>query len=162
MVGVAAHILASVLAVQPTSSQPLYIAEADVLRTIESAWQVFEPCEALVVEGSPAPEPVTASFVIGRDGVVSNAELAEPEELASEYSSCLVQQLSTIGFPEHWENPIALRYVFTWGTQGLIKYPRVPLPLRHSFPLGLGFFGLSTGGLYDLLFEADTGNATIE
>lgn len=163
MVGLVTQLLvASAWAAPPPPSQPLYVSEADVRRSIEAAWEIFESCEALVEEGGQSPEPLTVSFVIEGDGLVSSAELTSPVGLTSEYSSCLVQNVSTITFPDHWENPIALRYVFTWGTQGLIKYPRIPLPQRLSLPLGLSFFGISTETLYDLLFEGDTASGNIE
>ena len=161
MVGVATIILGSVMGWQPSNGVPLYMSEADVRSTIEGAWELFGTCEALIEEGS-SPPPHTVSFVIGRDGVVTGAGLTSPEGSVSEYSSCLVQQLSEIAFPNHWENPIALRYVFTWGAQGLIRYPRVPLPERLSLPLGLGFFGVSTEALFDLLFEGGAANDSIE
>jgi hypothetical protein len=162
MVGLVTQLLVgSVWAVRPPPSQPLYVSETDVRRTIEAAWEIFEPCEALVAMGY-TPEPLTVSFVIEGDGLVSSAELTSPVGMTSEYASCLVHNVSTIIFPDHWENPIALRYVFSWGTQGLIKYPRVPLPQRLSLPLGLSFFGISTEALYDLLFEGDTANGNVD
>ncbi len=162
MVGIVTQLLMGSVWAEPLPpSQPLYVSESDIRRTIEASWEIFEPCEALVETGN-TPEPLTVSFVIEGDGLVSSAELTSPLGLTSEYASCLVQHVSTIIFPEHWENPIALRYVFNWGTQGLIKYPRVPLPQRLSLPLGLSFFGISTEELYDLLFEGDEANGNVE
>jgi len=161
VVGVATILFGSVLGIPPTSLRELYLSEADVRSTIEAQWEFFEACESLFEEGVEPP-PKTVYFVIGRDGLVTSAELAEPESPAIDYSSCLVRQISGLVFPNHWENPIALRYVFTWGSQGLIMYPRVPLPERRTLPIGLGFFGVSTEALYDFLFGAETANGNID
>jgi len=149
------------LANQPQGVPLLYLSEEVVRRSIESAWETFEPCGDAALESTTLPEPLTVSFVIERNGLVSSATPDNNQENTA-YSECLTQALTTIDFPQHWENPLALRYVFTMGSAGLIKYPRIPLPQRSYLPIGLGFFGLTPDLLHDLLFGAESSGDNIE